>query len=128
MSPSLFGIVAIAAVAALAAGVGALWLARKAKARYRELLEAVQTVQRQATELHWRVEETRAALMRVEDRLATRVEPELVRLGRHLELEEAASEVERAAATGRLAPEVAARLGDHLAVLGREIAAGERPY
>jgi hypothetical protein len=127
MSPSLLGILAAAAVATVAAAAGVLWLARKAKVRYRELLGAVQTVQRQASELRSGLDETRAIAMRVEDRLAARVEPELTRLGRHLELEDAAAEVRRAAA-GRLAPEVAARLGDHLAALDREIAGGERPY
>jgi len=128
MPPSLLGILAVAALAAVAAGAGAWWFVRKAQVRYRELLGAVQTAQRQATELRSLVEETRADLMRVEDRLGARVEPELARLGRHLELEAVASEVERAAAGGRLAPRVAARLGDHLAALDREIAGGERPY
>jgi hypothetical protein len=114
--------------AALGLGAGGWWLARRVRDRYRELLGAVELVQRQATELRTAVEEVRERTEGVEERLATRVEPELARLGRHLEVEEAAVEVRRAAAAGGLDPEVAGRLEDHLAALGGEIAAGGRPF
>jgi phage shock protein A len=116
------------AAAALALGAGGWWLARRLRDRYRELLGAVELVQRQATELRTAVEEVRERTEGIEERLASRLEPELARLGRHLEVEEAAEEVRRAAAAGRLDPEVAGRLEGHLATLGEEIASGGRPF
>lgn len=113
---------------ATAAAVAAAWLLARARVRYRELLEAVQLVQRQATELRTRLEESRERVERIEERLGRRVEPQLERLGRHLELEAAAAEVGRAEGAGRLAPEVARRLRDHLAALEAEIAAAGRPF
>jgi hypothetical protein len=127
MPPSTVGLLA-AALLVLAAGAAGLALLRRIKVRYRELFEAVQSVQRRIDELAAGLDQARATLARVEERLAVRVEPELLRLGRRLELEAVAGEVRRAEDAGRLAPAVAARLGEHLAALGAEIAAGERPY
>jgi hypothetical protein len=129
LSPPLLLLLAAAALAA------AWWLARRFKRRYRQLLAAVELVQRQATELRSQVDETRSrveetlrSVERLEAFLATRLEPELERLGRHAETTQAAAAVRRAAETGRLDPAVARQLLDHLADLDEEIAAGGRPY
>jgi uncharacterized coiled-coil DUF342 family protein len=119
-------------VALLLLAAGALagfWaLARRLKARYRELLAAVELVQRQATELRQRVDELRQTAESIERSLADRVEPELRRLGSHLEVAEVTGEVRRAAQAGGLDPGVERRLLDHLARLDEEIAARGRPY
>lgn len=119
---------ALALTAGTAAVAAGGWLLLRARARYWELLAAVELVQRQLVELRARFEESRERVERIEALLADGVEPRLVGLERHLEVEEVASEVRRAQAADRLAPEVARRLLDHLAALDAEVVAAGRPF
>jgi uncharacterized protein HemX len=127
MSDALIApLAALAALVVLAlAGLAVLgWMKR----RFGELQAAVEMTQRQLTELRDRQDAIDLGVRRLDDRLAAGVEPELGRLGRALEIEEAAAEVRRAADAGRLDELTADRLLAHLADLGEASAAGERPF
>jgi hypothetical protein len=115
------GVIAGIAAAGLAVG-GLAWLLARlvgaARARYRHLLAAVELLQRQATELRSEVDGLGERLQRIDDRLATSLQPLAQRLGRALEIEQAAEQVRGASGEGSLAPETARRLLFHLALLG----------
>jgi hypothetical protein len=124
----------ILGAALVATAVG--WrLQRGLKSRYRHLLQAIELVQRQATELRTEVDRLR---LRVEaigeqvagigDRLTRRVEPELGRLTRHLAIEDTAAALRRAEAQGHLPAEAARRVERYLVELDEEVAAGDRAF
>lgn len=125
--PIALGLVALLALAVLAAALLAAAGARRVKARYRELLEAVQVVQRQLSELRGRQDELTTRVAAIDERLAQRLEPAVERLARGRLAAETAAAVERAAAAGRLSAETAARLSGALAELAEEAAADGRP-
>ena len=109
------------------AAVGSVLAVRLARARYRHLLAAMESLGRQVTELRTEVDRVRGTVERIDDRLATTVAPEVARLGRALAIDRAAARVAWAEAEGRLASETARRLESHLADLGEAILARESP-
>jgi hypothetical protein len=117
--------ISASAAVLLLAGAG-VWLGAWALAalrrRYAHLLAAVELLQRQATELRAEIDRLRELALRAEERLA-RLEPEIGRLARGLELEAAAEAVRRAEASERLRAATASHVLAHLCDLGEANAA-----
>ena len=119
MEPSLtIGLAALAAVAAVAVAALALRVVRD---RYRHLLAAIEGTARQVTELRQVVDRVHERVHTTDDRLAG-IEPQVARLARALEIEQASDRVRTAELTGRLAPEAARALLRHLADLSEAVA------
>jgi len=119
-----------AGAAGLVVGVAtafAAWrLVRAARDRYRHLLAAVELLGRQATELRREVDRLGERVQTIDHRLERTLGPQVERLARGLDLEQAAERVRRAEGEGRLAPATARRLLEHLLDLG-EANAADRP-
>ena len=113
------GLLAVIVVVACAAA----WLAARAlRNRYRHLLAAVEGAARQVTELRGAVDSLHERVHTVDDHLAA-LAPQVARLGRALEIEQASERVRTAELTGRLAPEAARALLRHLADLSEAVVA-----
>ena len=128
MDPSVtIGLLAVLG-ALLAAAAGAL-IARRLRDRYRHLLAAIEDVARQVAELRRAVDGLHARVQAVDEHLAAvaaSLEPQVARLGRALEIEQAGERVRAAELNGRLAPEAARSLLRHLADLAELVAVSRR--
>jgi hypothetical protein len=110
-----------AAIAAVVAAVVGWRAARTVRDRYRHLLAAIEGTALQLAELRRAVDRLDERARTLDDRVAA-LEPQVARLGRALEIEQASQSVRSAELTARLAPEPARALLRHLAELADAVA------